>query len=215
MSPAAQPAGRAVLRGAVVALLGIVTAFGLFWVMQALVSVSGKLADSSKRLAIEFVRLRRDRAPELKEREPPRRQKPEQQPPPPEMNVAKAINPSAAVGEIAPMIDTAVELEQATNLTGGGVDRDPVPLVRVDPEYPPRAKQQGIKGFVQVEFTITPVGTVTDAVVIASKPPYVFERAALQAVRRWKYNPMIEGGVAVARPGVTVHFRFDKAAGSR
>jgi protein TonB len=205
----------AALRGVVVLLLGIVTAFGLFWVMQALVSVTGKMAESGSRLAIEFVRLRKDRTPETKEREPPKRQKPEQQPPPPEMNVAKAINPSGAVGDIIPMMDTGVELEKATSLTGGSLDRDPVPLVRVDPEYPPRAKQQGINGYVQVEFTISPVGTVTDAVVIDSKPPYVFDRAALRAVRRWKYNPMVKDGAAISRPGVTVHFRFDTGGGSR
>jgi protein TonB len=183
--------------------------------MQALVSVSGTLGKEGGRNTIEFVRLRKDRTPQTKEREPPKRQKPEQQPPPPEMNIAKTINPAGAVGDIIPMIDTAVELEQATNLSGGGVDRDPVPLVRVDPEYPPRAKQQGIEGFVEIEFTITPVGTVSDAVVLRSKPPYVFDRAALQAVRRWKYNPMISEGKPVSRPGVSVHFTFGTGGTSR
>jgi protein TonB len=131
------------------------------------------------------------------------------------MNIAKTINPSDAVGDIIPMIDTAVELEQATSLAAGGADRDPVPLVRVDPEYPPRARQQGINGFVEVEFTITAVGTVADAVVLRSKPPYVFDRAALQAVRRWKYNAMIQDGKPVARPGQTFRFTFEAGAGSR
>jgi protein TonB len=210
-----EPLARLALRGAVMVLLGVLTAFALFWVMQALVTVTGKLAESGRRLAIEFVRLRKDSTPETKEREPPKREKPEQQPPPPEMNVAKAMNPAGAVGEIIPMIDTSAQLEQATSLAGGGSDRDPVPLVRVDPEFPPRAKQQGIKGFVQVEFTITPVGTIADAVVINSKPPFVFDRAALQAVRRWKYNPMVQNGKAVSRPGVKVHFTFDPGGSSR
>jgi protein TonB len=195
--------------------LGITTAFGLFWVMQALIGVSGELKEGGRRLNVDFVRLRRDNTPEIKKREPPKREKPKQAPPPPEMNMAKAMDPGGAVGDIMPMIDTAVELEQATSLTGGGADRAPVPLVRVDPEYPPRAKQQGIKGFVEVEFTITPVGTVADAEVIRSKPPYVFDRAALQAVSRWKYNPMIRAGAAVSRPGVQVHFTFDPGSGSR
>jgi protein TonB len=215
MAPLPDPLGRVALRTSLMLLLGVMTAFFLFWVMQALITVSGELAESGGRLAIEFVRLRKDRTPELKEREPPKRQKPEQQPPPPEMNVAKAMNPGDAVGEIIPMIDTGVELEQATSLAGGGTDRAPVPLVQVDPEYPPRAQQQGIRGFVEVEFTISPVGTVIDAFVIRSKPPYVFDRAALQAVRRWKYNPQIEGGVAIARPGVQFHFTFEPKGSSR
>jgi protein TonB len=196
--------------------LGVVTAFGLFWVMQALIGVSGELKEAGGRLSVDFVRLRRDEAPEMKKREPPKREKPEQAPPPPEMNMAKAMNPSDAVGEIVPMVDTGMELEKATSLgAGGSSDRDIVPLVRVDPEYPPRAKQQGIEGWVELEFTISPVGTVQDAVVIASQPSYVFDRAALRAVRKWRYNPKTENGVAVARSGVKVRLRFEMQKGRR
>ena len=194
--------------------LGVVTAFGLFWVMQALIGVSGELKEAGTRLAVDCVRLRRDNAPEMKKREPPKREKPEQAPPPPEMNMAKAMNPGDAVGEIIPIADTGMELEKATSLgAGGGSDRDIVPLVRVDPEYPARAKQQGIEGWVELEFTISPVGTVQDAVVIASHPSIVFDRAALRAVRKWRYNPKTESGVAVARTGVKVRLRFEISGG--
>ena len=40
--------------------LGILTAFGLFWAMQALVSVSGELKEAGRRLTVDFVRLRKD-----------------------------------------------------------------------------------------------------------------------------------------------------------
>ena len=190
--------------------LGVLTAFGLFWVMQALIGVDAELKDAGKRFSVDFVRLRRDNTPQTKKREPPKREKPEQQPPPPEMNLAKAMNPGDAVGEIVPIVDTGMELEKATALgAGGGSDRDVVPLVRVDPEYPPRAKQQGIEGWVEIEFTISPVGTIQDAVVIASNPSYVFDRAALRAVRKWRYNPKVVNGVAVPRPGIMVRLRFE------
>ncbi|MEE8580675.1 MAG: energy transducer TonB [Myxococcota bacterium] len=188
--------------------LGLLTTFALFWVMQALIGVSGELQEGRSRLSIEFVRLKRDTTPKMKEREPPKREKPEQPPPPPEMNLAKAINPSEALGAIVSMVDTAVELEKATSLGTGGGDRSEVPLVRVDPEYPPRAKQRGIQGFVDIEFTISTAGTVKDPKVIAARPPSVFERSALRAVSRWRYNPKFEDGVAVERPGVRVRFTF-------
>jgi protein TonB len=194
--------------------LGVLTAFGLFWVMQALVSVSGELKQAGARLSVDFVRLRKDNTPQLKKREPPKREKPEQQPPPPEMNLAKNMNPGDAVGEIIPMVDTGMELGKATALgTGAGDDRDIVPLVRVDPEYPPRAKQQGIEGYVDLEFTISPVGTVQDAMVIGSQPPVVFDRSALRAVRKWRYNPRVENGVAIARANVQVRLRFEISRG--
>jgi protein TonB len=198
------------VRSFLATVLGVLTAFGLFWVMQALIGVSGELKEGGVKLAVDFVRLRRDRAPEMKKREPPKREKPEQQPAPPQMNVAKNMSPGDVVGAIVPIVDTSMELEKATSLgTGAGSDRDVVPLVRVDPEYPPRAKQQGVEGWVDIEFTISPVGTVQDAVVIGSNPSYVFDRAALRAVRKWRYNPKTEDGVAIARAGVQVRLRFE------
>lgn len=202
--------GGSVARAIVTSSLGVLIAFGLFWVMQALISTKAELKEGGAQFSVDFVRLRRDTAPELKKREPPKREKPEQQPAPPQMNVAKNINPSEAVGEIAPIIDTGAELEKATSLgTGAGSDRGITPLVRVDPDYPPRARQQGIEGWVDLMFTISPVGTVEDAQVIGSNPTYIFDQAALRAVRKWRYNPQIENGVAVARAGVKVRIRFE------
>ena len=204
---------RAAARYVVVVALGVLTAFALFWLMQALINVTGELKDAGSRLSVDYVRLKRDNTPELKKREPPKREKPKQQPPPPEMNMAKAMNPGGAVGEIVPMIDTGAELEKATSLGAGGSDQDIVPLVRVDPDYPPRARQRGIEGYVDIEFTISPVGTVQNAVVIGAEPTYIFDRAALRAIRKWKYNPKIEGGVPVTRPGVQVRIRFELGGG--
>jgi len=196
-------------------LAGLVT-FGLFWVMQALIGVAGELREGKPPTKVEFVRLRRDTTPETKEREKPQREVPEQQPPPPEMNLAQTLNPGEGVQEILPMVDTGAQLAEATNLGGGaGADQDIVPLVRVDPDYPPRARQQGIEGYVDVEFTISPAGTVQNPFVIASQPPQVFDRAALAAVARWRYNPRVENGVPVARPGVQVRLRFEIPRGSR
>jgi protein TonB len=195
-------------------LAGLVT-FGLFWVMQALIGVAGELREGKPPTKVEFVRLRRDTTPETKEREKPQREVPEQQPPPPEMQLAQSLNPGEGVGDIVPMVDTGTELEKATSLGAGGSDRDIVPLVRVDPEYPPRARQQGLEGWVDLEFTITPAGTVADPRVLEAQPPAIFDRAALNAVRRWRYNPRVEGGVAVARPGVQVRLRFELGAQNR
>lgn len=195
--------------------LGILTAFALFWTMQALISVTGELKGAGKRLSVDFVRLRKDTTPEMKKREPPKREKPDQPPPPPEMNMAKNLKPGDAVGEMVAMVDTGVELAKATSLGVGGSDRDIVPLVRVDPDYPPRAKQRGIEGWVEVEFTITKVGTVRDEHVLKSNPSYVFDRAALQAVRRWRYNPQIKDGVAVEYAGQRTRFKFELPKGQR
>ena len=82
-------------------------------------------------------------------------------------------------------------------------------LMRViAPDYPPRALSRGLEGWVRVQFTITPTGTVKDATVVEAEPRGMFEDAALKAIARWRYNPRVEGGVAVERVGVQTIIRF-------
>ncbi len=179
--------------------LGLLVTFALFWIMQALIGVEGELREGGPAPSVEFVRLRRDSAPPPPDREPPKREKPEQPPPPPEMNVSKSINPGEATADIMPLVDAAAEVQSAASEGVGGSDADSTPLVQVDPDYPPRAKQRGIEGWVIVEFTITPLGTVENPRVIQANPPGVFEQATLRAVRRWRYNPRFKDGKAVSR----------------
>ncbi len=197
------------LRFPVAAGLGILVSFALFWVMQALVGVSGELKEGLASPRLEFVRLKRDRTPETKKREPPKREKPEHPPPPPDISLSKAsLEPGAGITAIVPVVDPADALLGGI-MGGGGADRDVVPLVRINPDYPMRARQRHIEGWVVVEFTISKAGTVKDPVVIASHPGTIFDRSAVQAVRRWKYNPKIEGGAAVERAGVKVRLDFE------
>jgi len=89
------------------------------------------------------------------------------------------------------------------------VDRDAIPFVRVAPDYPPRAAERGVTGWVQIQFAVTPTGTVRDPVVVGADPRGVFEDAALKAIARWRYNPRIDGGVAVERVGLQTVIRFE------
>lgn len=190
------------------AAIACLVTFGLFWTMQALVGVSGKLKEARPALSIEFVRLRRDTTPEVKKREPPKREKPKQAPQPPDISMSKAsFEPGDGVAEFAPQIDPSDALSGGIG-AGGGSDRDVVPLVRITPEYPMRARQRRIEGWATIGFTISKAGTVKDPYVIASHPGQTFDRSALSAVRKWKYNPKIENGKAVERPGVRVTLEF-------
>jgi protein TonB len=89
-----------------------------------------------------------------------------------------------------------------------GSDRDALPLVRVNPDYPPRALANGIEGWVQVQFTITTAGTVKDPKVVEADPDGYFEKAALNAVSRYKYKPKIVDGEPVERPGINLVISF-------
>ncbi len=67
----------------------------------------------------------------------------------------------------------------------------------VPPEYPARALDRGTQGWVDIEFTVAADGTTRDAVVRAAEPAGVFDRAALQAAERWRYEPRVIDGIAV------------------
>ena len=58
------------------------------------------------------------------------------------------------------------------------------------PRYPPEALRAGTSGEVLVEITIGTDGSVTNARVVRATPPRVFDREALNAVRRWKFEPI-------------------------
>jgi protein TonB len=184
--------------------------FGLLFLMQYLISMSdGVLEDVSYTKLIEFVRLKRDTQTQEKQRALPEPQRPEEAPPPPELNLAENPAPDQEVGNVMPIADTTPALEGAGGIGTAAADSDIVPLVRVEPAYPPRAMERGIEGWVIVEFTISAAGTVKDPQVVDASPRSVFDRAALRAVRKWKYNPRIENGEAVERSGVKVRLSFD------
>jgi protein TonB len=90
-----------------------------------------------------------------------------------------------------------------------GIDGEVIPIVRHPPEYTPRLLDSGTEGWVRVQFTVTSIGTVRDAVVVASEPGTSFDDAALKAIARWRYNPRVVNGEAVERVGLQTVIRFE------
>jgi len=66
------------------------------------------------------------------------------------------------------------------------------------PSYPPAAVRNRQDGWVEVEFTVGADGSVQNAHVTASEPARVFDREAVSAVQRAKFDPKMENGQAVA-----------------
>lgn len=69
----------------------------------------------------------------------------------------------------------------------------------VPPVYPREAQRTGTEGWVQVEFTIAPDGTTRDLQVRNSDPPQVFDKAALDSVSKWRFEPIVRDGTPVAQ----------------
>lgn len=64
----------------------------------------------------------------------------------------------------------------------------------VSPEYPYDAQARGIEGWVDVEFTIARDGTTREVMIRNSEPKDLFDRSALDALRRWRFEPIVRNG---------------------
>ena len=77
------------------------------------------------------------------------------------------------------------------------------------PEFPSRALEQHLNGSVTVEYTVGTNGDTRDVRVIESTPPGVFDHAAISAVKRWRYDPVVVNGAPVEIP-VRTSIRFEQ-----
>ena len=84
--------------------------------------------------------------------------------------------------------DTQVEITRRTKST-------------VTPVYPDLARKMHIVGTVKIQIVVAPNGTVKDAKVLGGHP--VLASAALDAVRKWRFEP-----ATVESSGV-VDFKFE------
>ena len=186
-------------------LVGGAFSLWMFWLLWTLISQPINVGEMLEATRIEFSRMRRDTEAATK-----REERAEREPPPPAPEMPRMSFSSSGVdnnvAQLNPTINTGSAISRMD--LSAGSDTDVIPLVRIAPEYPARALSRGVEGWVQVQFTITATGGVKDAVVVASEPPRLFDEAALRSIARWRYNPKIEGGVAVERIGVQTVIRF-------
>lgn len=128
-----------------------------------------------------------------------------------------SMNLSMAIGDVGGdfSVDFGVRrpvlAEQVRDLVFELVDLDekPRPIMPLRPIYPPQARMRKLEGLVVVEFVVSPDGTVRNAEVVSSQPGEVFNKVALQAVERWRFNPGTKGGKPVAaRVRQKVEFRL-------
>jgi periplasmic protein TonB len=71
----------------------------------------------------------------------------------------------------------------------GPSDGAPTIQKYVPPVYPHEAYARGLEGWVQVGLTVTPGGSVSNVHIEDGDKRQLFSRAALAAVKQWKYEP--------------------------
>ncbi len=77
----------------------------------------------------------------------------------------------------------------------------------VAPQFPQLARTRGIDGWVDLQFLVGTDGAVSELAVMGAQPAGIFEQSALDAVRHWRYQPVMQGGRAVSQTA-RVRLRF-------
>lgn len=82
-------------------------------------------------------------------------------------------------------------------------------IKKVQPNYPPSALRMHLEGSVQLLATIAKTGNITSVKVLSGEP--MLAKAALDAVKQWKYKPYYLNGEPVEiQTQVTVNFKLPR-----
>ncbi|MDO4709984.1 MAG: TonB family protein [Pseudomonadota bacterium] len=123
--------------------------------------------------------------------------------PPPPLQAARpqqpAIEPSATSQPAPPPVQQTQQRSSAST--------PPVPIRQPAPRYPRNALRNGIGGVVQLQVDVGPDGVPTSVSLIRSSGSRELDRAATEAVRRWRFQPATENGQpTVGRVSVPIQF---------
>jgi len=73
----------------------------------------------------------------------------------------------------------------------------------VAPDYPPRASERNLQGWVDVEFTVGTDGKTRNIVVTDASHETMFRREAMEAVQKWQFEPRVFMGRPIEQTSFT------------
>jgi protein TonB len=103
------------------------------------------------------------------------------------------------------------QVQISKNLSVGSMqshDRGLTPIFRANPQYPPEQAQRNTQGYVVLKFDVSEIGRVINIEVLDAEPARVFNRAAIRALKKWRYQPQIVNGEAQVMTGLKVQLDF-------
>jgi TonB family protein len=112
-----------------------------------------------------------------------------------------------ASGSGSQSTNPAVQAPRIEPVRVGGQVQESKIIYKVDPVYPPLAKQARVEAVVMLEVNVNEQGEVASVRVLRSHP--LLEQAAIDAVKQWRYQPTVLNGQLVPVVAtVTVEFRL-------
>ncbi len=209
----------ATVRYIVCVLLAVIVTLSAFYLMHRLISGGdGEREELEPPPGIRFGEVDlTDEVERVDRRQPDPPDPPDEPPPPPDMDIEQMEETPRERPQLdMPDLDLSMAGSGPFMGSYGQQERtgdgDVVPLVRIQPQYPREAAVAQIEGYVTIRFTITETGSVRNPQVIESRPARVFDRAAIRAILRWRFQPRVVDGVAVEREATTtIDFDLDQA----
>ena len=137
-------------------------------------------------------------------------------PPPPKkqpVTQAPPVRPPVDIAQIEGQ--GGVQFGRPDNTFEGGGDIDfaptgaPIARVMIAPDYPHRAAQKGIEGFVIARFDITETGATENIEILDAVPADIFDKAAVRAIARWKFTPYEVSGEVRPFYGMSKRLTFE------
>lgn len=106
------------------------------------------------------------------------------------------LNPPVVGDQSGAAAEVGLEGNQAAE--GGGFNpARAMAILQPQPEFPDKARQNSIEGWVTVSYLIGRDGRVSNVDIVAAQPRNVFESAVRRAVRSWRFEPMTVDGTTV------------------
>lgn len=102
--------------------------------------------------------------------------------------------PTQQVAAVKPATGDAGD---SAGIGNSGKNSEAILVKGAEPIYPQIALRAHQSGWAVVAFTIDPNGRTNDIHVTSSQPKHVFERAAIDAVARYRFTPAMKNGEAV------------------
>ena len=93
-------------------------------------------------------------------------------------------------------------------MTDDTVDQPPQASYQAPMAFPPRARAQGVEGYVVFSLLIGITGEIEQLEIVESYPEGIFDEAATQGINQWKFEPAMYQGQAV-RAWAKQRIRFD------
>lgn len=132
--------------------------------------------------------------PPKPQREPPPRKR-SAEPAPPMVSLDSSLSgidfglPGFSADDLNDLQDELLGDTRDVVMTDDSVDSPPRPTYQAPMEYPKSARSRGVEGYVVLSLLISATGEIEKVQVLEAQPSGVFEDAAQQAVRSWRFEP--------------------------